>query len=117
MYAMISDESFDREVDFEPGQDVGELHYWRKHPDLHGWMEALYFEKGGEQDFNCTPVVLNEDDIGRLEADIKAGNLPPTQGFFFGASDGSDSEDDLTFIVKAREAIADSDTVFYYAWW
>lgn len=27
MYAMISDESFDREVDFKPSQDVGELHY------------------------------------------------------------------------------------------
>lgn len=118
MYAMISDESFDREVDFKPGQDVGELHYWRKHPNLHGWMEALYFKKGGEQpDFNCTPVTLNESDLERLEADIKAGNLPPTQGFFFGASDGSESEDDLAFIAKARDAIIDGDTVYYYAWW
>jgi hypothetical protein len=24
-----------------------ELHYWRKHPNLHGWMEALYYAKGG----------------------------------------------------------------------
>ena len=84
MYAMISYERFDREVDFKPSQNSGELHYWRKHPNLHGWMQALYFEKGGEQqDFNCTPVALNLDDLDRLEADIKAENLPPTSGFFF----------------------------------
>ena len=25
-----------------------ELHYWRKHPNLQGWMENLYREKGGQ---------------------------------------------------------------------
>ena len=62
-------------------------------------------------------MALNEDDLVRLEADIKAGNLPPTQGFFFGASDGSESEDDLSFITKAREAIKNGFTVYYDSWW
>ena len=24
------------------------LHYWRKHPNLHGWFENLYYSKGGK---------------------------------------------------------------------
>jgi hypothetical protein len=48
---------------------------------------------------------------------VRAANLPPTEGFFFGESDGSETEDDLAFIAKARKALADGLTVFYYAWW
>jgi hypothetical protein len=33
------------------------MHYWRKHPDLHGWMEKLCRAKGGKfDDFNLAPV-------------------------------------------------------------
>lgn len=48
---MISDESLDREVDFKPGQDVGTLHYWRKHPNLHGCrgrVSALHRKIGAQ---------------------------------------------------------------------
>ncbi len=40
MYAMVTNEQFDSEVDFKP-ERTSELHYWRKHPNLHGWMEQL----------------------------------------------------------------------------
>jgi hypothetical protein len=42
-----------------------------------------------------------------LEADIMASNLPSTEGFFFGVSDGTELEDDLDFIAKARAVIAE----------
>jgi len=48
---------------------------------------------------------------------IKAIELPDTEGFFFGKSDGTEQADDLTFIAKAREAIAQGQTVFYDSWW
>lgn len=31
-------------VDFEV-ETLAELHYWRKHPNFHGWMEKLYPRK------------------------------------------------------------------------
>ena len=34
-------------------EDSMELAYWRKHPNLQGWMQDLYHEKGGEDEFNC----------------------------------------------------------------
>ncbi|QDV74109.1 hypothetical protein [Botrimarina mediterranea] len=69
-----------------------ELHYWRKHPNLHGWMQRLCCEKGGQQEFNCTPVVLTTEDLDRVERDLVAGKLPETAGLFFGESDGSETE-------------------------
>lgn len=117
MYAMTTREPVAGAVDFKVSE-ASELHYWRKHPNLHGWMEWLYYGKGGtEHPFNCVPVVLTSDDLDRLEADVRAGRLPETGGFFFGESDGTEAEGDLAFIAKAREAIAAGFTVFYDSWW
>lgn len=94
------------------------IHYWRKHPNLHGWMESLYRKKGGQdENFNCVNVQLTEEDLVKLEKDIKEGNLPKTSGFFFGESDGTEIEDDLSFIRKAKMAIKDGYDVYYTSWW
>lgn len=117
MYAHYLHDAPSTPVDF-PVENYGELHYWRKHPNLHGWMERLYREKGGkDSSFNCVNLLLTTGDLDRLEADIRAGNLPATIGFFFGVSDGSEADDDLHFIAKAREAIADGLVVYYTSWW
>lgn len=117
MYAMVTSQTPGQPVDFKT-DGASELHYWRKHPNLHGWMERLYRAKGGtEPSFNCVPVVLTLEDLACLEADLKAEKLPHTQGFFFGATDGTELEDDLAFIAKARQALAEGNTVFYNSWW
>ena len=86
MYAKTTNEPVSKPVDFNV-VEASQIHYWRKHPNLHGWMERLYREKGGKEDtFNCVSVALSADDIHQLEIDIEAGNLPPTSGFFFGAT-------------------------------
>ncbi|MDK1389417.1 phosphoglycerate kinase [Sinorhizobium sp. 7-81] len=117
MYACTLRQSPAVPVDFDVGDAVA-LHYWRKHPNLHGWMEALYREKGGTQaDFNCVNLQLSAEDLDRLEVAIRNRRLPHTEGFFFGVSDGSELDDDLAFIAKAREAVAAGLVVFYTAWW
>ena len=105
-------------VDFDRPGDRAELFYWRKHPNLHGWMENLYRSKGGTDiEFNCVPVRLDQSDLDVLEEAIKQNGLPHTEGFFFGVSDGSEKADDLEFIRKAREAIDAGKAVFYSSWW
>lgn len=107
-------------VDFEVAENVeqDELHYWRKHPNLHGWMENLYRRKGGQADvFNCVNVQLTNEDLNALEKVVKRNALPPTQGFFFGSSSPEDKEGDLQFIQEARRAIDDGFDVFYTSWW
>jgi hypothetical protein len=96
-----------------------EFHYWRKHHDLHGWMERLYQEKGGEKQFNCQPIRLYEKDLTRLETAVRHNQLPPTTGFFFGNNqpDEDSIANDLTFINNARTWIADGYAVYYDSWW
>ena len=41
--------------------------YWRKHPNLQGFMENLYRSKGGNAEyFNCEDVELTLEDLDRL---------------------------------------------------
>src|SRR5580692_9587347 len=94
-------------VDFEEPGDSQELSYWRKHPNLHGWMEELYRSKRGKaEQFNCVAVRIDPCDLDALELAINDNRLPQTHGFFFGQSDGSEKADDLAFIHKARDALA-----------
>lgn len=117
MYAMTTRKAPPAPVDFKTGE-TNEIAYWRKHPNLHGWMEQLYRQKGGSAElFNCVNVQLTAEDLDRLEKDIRSGNLPETDGFFFGESDGSERDDDLAFVGSAREALAQGLTVFYTSWW
>ncbi len=119
MYAFTTTTALTQRVDFDPPEDAVELHYWRKHPDLHGWMERLYFSRGGgNPDFNLEPVALNCADLDRLEKDVEDGKLPATSGFFFGQSDCHERlNDDLDFIAKARDALMEGKAIFYVAWW
>ena len=120
MYAKSIEKDLGRpETDFKINdENTTDLHYWRKHPNLHGWMHDLYINKGGQnEDFNCNTVLLNEGDINRLETDINSKDLPETSGFFFGETTGEELDDDMDFIRKAREALSQGCQVAYYAWW
>lgn len=117
MYAYTTRAALACPTEFNRPDDAEQLHTWRKHPDLHGWMEALYNDKGGRAEFNCVPVALTIADLDRLEADIRAHRLPDTDGFFFGESDGTEERGDLAFIAKARDAIAAELSVYYTSWW
>lgn len=50
------------------GDNKTQICYWRKHANLQGYMEDLYYAKGGEADtFNCVEVELNEQDLLNLK--------------------------------------------------
>jgi hypothetical protein len=52
MYAFATRTAPATPVDFT-AEESQELAYWRKHPNLHGWMEQLYRAKGGTaEDFS-----------------------------------------------------------------
>lgn len=117
MYANTTKRRLSSSVDFATKDSDQLIHQWRKHPNLHGWMEDLYREKGGTEEFNCATLQLSAEDIDALERAINESSLPETCGFFFGVSDGSERDDDLAFIAKARAALAEGLAVYYRAWW
>ena len=94
--------------------------YWRKNNALHGWMQALYEEKGGDdEEFNCVPVHLEFQDLEKLREDILADKLKPTEGFFFGAQEYSaeQKEEDLHFVESALKLISEGFDIYYSAWY
>ena len=99
-------------------EDSMELAYWRKHPNLQGWMQDLYHEKGGEEEFNCVDLELTLEDLDALEESLDEEALPETAGFFFGNNaDDHYAEQDREFIREARAAIKQGYTVVYSSWW
>jgi len=100
-----------------------EIGYWRKHPNLHGWMEQLWQKKTDgiireNSEFNGVELELTREDLDQLERDIAEGFLPETNGFFFGeASDEYYKERDLEFIKQARMNLFLGLRVFYNSSW
>lgn len=95
-----------------------ELAYWRKHPNLHGWMHQLWESRGNEGDFNGDELELTAEDLDELERAVTHGQLPATTGFFFGnPSDGHYREQDLEFIKNARAELFMGLKVFYNSSW
>jgi hypothetical protein len=112
-----------------------EIAYWRKHPNLHGWMQRLWVRKTNERlgprdksgwwtdpdragEFNGVELELTWDDLEQLEQDIRDKNLPNTTGFFFG-NDADDHyrEHDLKFVREAKAEAFLGLKVFYNSSW
>lgn len=97
-----------------------ELAYWRKHPNLQGWMEQLWQKKNPSDTstFNGIELELTWQDIDELEKAVKKRKLPSTQGFFFGNdADQYYYDQDLEFIKNARAELFLGLKVFYNSSW
>jgi hypothetical protein len=101
-----------------------ELAYWRKHPNMHGWMEQLWISKGKpgtgntDADFNGIELELTWDDLDELEQAVRHGQLPDTEGFFFGKpADNHYYKQDLEFVNNAKAEVFLGLKVFYNSSW
>ena len=95
-----------------------EIAYWRKHPNLHGWMHRLWESRGNSGDFNGDELELTWEDLEQLEQDIRNKNLPNTSGFFFGSEkDDEYREHDLKFVREAKAEAFLGLKVFYNSSW
>ena len=118
-----SDENYDK-ADGDPTKfsKPRELTYWRKHPNLQGWMKQLWEEKNPNDtevtSFNGIELELTWEDLERLELDIISGDLPETTGFFFGEDSNEFYYDnDLEFVKNAKAEIFIGLRVFYNSSW
>ena len=75
------------------------LGYWRKHPNLHGYIVQTFADGKDE----CQDIELSAENIATIIEAIQKRELPETTGFFFGESNGSDTEmaEDLEIFGKA----------------
>lgn len=103
-----------------------ELAYWRKHPNLEGFMQKLWVSKGRPEGNKFSPDTFNQvelelkwEDLDALERAVLDGTLPSTEGFFFGQKSADDHyrDQDLQFIRDARAEIFTGLRVFYKSSW
>ena len=96
-----------------------EIAYWRKHPNLHGWMERLAEQKNLKyESFNGIEMELTAEDLDELERAVTHNQLPATGGFFFGNNaDEHYRESDLEFVKNARAELFFGLKVFYNSSW
>jgi|TARA_R100000081_G_C4710983_1_gene112833 hypothetical protein len=78
-----------------------EIAYWRKHPNLHGYIVKTF--NNGEDD--CTPIDLSPDNLDQIANAIEKNELPETTGFFFGESSWheEDKEKNVEIFRKASK--------------
>ena len=124
MYAYVAHRAGQQEQYWQQDADVTdvskprEIAYWRKHPNLHGWMRRLWESKGNSGDFNGDELELTWQDLDELEQAVMHGQLPGTTGFFFGDdSDEHYRESDLEFVRNARAELFLGLKVFYNSSW
>ncbi len=68
--------------------EIYELAYWRKHPDLHGFIVETFAD--GIDD--CRRIWLSDENIETIIKAVKEGSLPHTEGFFFGESENDEAQ-------------------------
>lgn len=89
----------EQEAEYLDGKQIKavevDLGYWRKHPNLHGFIVNT-FANGIDE---CQRIELGVEELNKIIQAIKDRTLPHTEGFFFGKSEISDEQ------VKADVAI------------
>lgn len=100
LFKNYEDRSKDTKEDgFRLKEKTLELGYWRKHPNLHGFIVNAFAD--GKDD--CQEIYLNKEEMLKIITAIKQKELPHTEGFFFGASDGSEDEESIKTFQNAIE--------------
>ena len=79
--------------------EIYDLGYWRKHPNLHGYIVQTFADGVDE----CQEIALGEERLAQIIEAVRAKELPHTIGFFFGASEGTDDEaaEDIAILQSA----------------
>lgn len=106
-----------RNGDMQMKGEEYDLGYWRKHPNLHGYI----VENFADED-DCRPVYLSSEDLRAIRDAVEQEKLPHTHGFFFGQSDGSEKANDLQLLDAALAWVEADDpdgyrSVYYQASW
>jgi hypothetical protein len=98
---------FYRSVRHQPPQEDGfdimqkdlDAGYWRKHPNLHGYIVR---EFANDVD-DCNEIELDADCIKKILNAIENDELPYTEGFFFGESKGDEKQNDLQVFKRVLD--------------
>lgn len=107
-----------KEDGFKLKGTILELGYWRKHPNLHGYIVKVFADGKDE----CQEIELDTIALANILDAVKNDELPETSGFFFGESMPEDKKPTITIIKNALKWLETKEegvsrSVFYRASW
>ncbi len=73
---------------YEKERDVYRLGYWRKHPNLHGFIVQTFADGVDE----CQEISLPAERLKTIITAVQDRELPETTGFLFGTSEDTDEQ-------------------------
>ncbi len=105
-----------RLADNTPLEHIGS---WRKHANLHGYMESLYQARGGKDEFNCVELELTKEDCEKILAlsENSEEGFGTAKGFFWGKSWPEHDGETIELMKEALIAIEQGYTIYYDSWW
>jgi hypothetical protein len=95
-YSHLRDEPAVLDDGFEVVTKDLDAGYWRKHPNLHGFIVDEFANSLDD----CNEIELDADCIKKILNAIENNELPHTEGFFFGESTGDEKSRDLEIFNK-----------------
>lgn len=92
-----------------------ELAYWRKHPDLHGYIVKVF--AGGKDECQAIPLTLAQ--IREILRASEDDQLSTAEGLFFGESQAEDKRDTRDQLLRLIERMEKDPQlqVYYQASW
>ena len=89
----------------KPVMEQYQLGYWRKHPDLHGFIVQTFAD--GRDD--CQQIELSRVQLEQIINAVEADALPRTKGFFFGESykPGDDEDEFIDLATMQKVTVTD----------
>ncbi len=98
-------------------ESLVEIQYFRKHSDLHGFLEEIWVRAHPEEEFNCVFMPITEEVLKDIQYLVDAPDKQKYEGFFWGESMEEQWEKTKELLPKIARAIGAGDRVFYYSWW
>ena len=120
MYLEKVDGVYNQQEMLEKYQDLEfeEIGYWRKHTDLNQYFAGVYYDKGGQKEFNTIPLVLSEKDVKELLDGLEDGFIQRNVKSSFSRTNEEDWRLTKVYFKKALEEVDFSqETLVYYCWW
>ena len=97
-----------------------EICYFRKHSDLHGWLQERWLEANPDKqpdDFNCTKFPITQDILDGMKELCNQTEHEHYSGFFWGESSKEDWEETKQLCDDIQNMLDEDETVNYYSWW
>jgi hypothetical protein len=105
-----------------PDYEASRIKYFRKHSDLHGWLQEQWLKTQPEgtnpENFNCKYFLITQDVLDGMKSLCAKSRKKKYRGLFWGSSCKEDWDETKELCDVIQDCLDSVFTdVYYYGWW